>query len=226
MLQLTRKGLVLHGQLDVLRERFFTNHCVVLEKLLEPALLKKVQEGIEQAPWRTTTHVDDVGTELTLDDPVTIHILLFLLNRPEFLDAIRIITGCAEIDYFHGRVYRLAAGPQSQLSWHDDIDPAPQGEQRHVGLSINLSTDVFAGGTFELRDRLTRAPLGQINNTGFGDALLFRVSNNLEHRVTEVVGKVAKTAWAGWFRTTDVPLFAELIRAESAARSSVEQNPR
>ena len=124
MLQLTRKGLVLHGQLDVLRERFFTNHCVVLEKLLEPALLKKVQEGIEQAPWRTTTHVDDVGTELTLDDPVTIHILLFLLNRPEFLDAIRIITGCAEINYFHGRVYRLAAGPQSQLSWHDDIDPA------------------------------------------------------------------------------------------------------
>jgi 2OG-Fe(II) oxygenase superfamily len=218
MLQLTRKGLVLHGQLDNLRERFFTNHCVVLEKLLEPALLEEVQRRIEQAPWRSTTY-DHVGTEFTLDDPATIHILLFLLNRPEFLDAIRIITGCAEIRLFHGRVYRLAAGPQSQLSWHTDIDPDPQEERRHVGLSINLSTDVFGGGTFELRDRSTRAPLAQVNNTGFGDALLFRVSNDLEHRVTEVVDKVAKTACAGWFHATDVSLFTKLIRAECQARS-------
>ena len=214
MLQLTRNGLVLHGQLDVLRERFITNHCVVLEKLLEPALLEKLQRQIEQAPWRSTTY-GNVGTELTLDDPVTVHILLFLLNRAEFLDAIRIITGCEEISDFHGRVYRLAAGPQSQLSWHTDIDPEPQ-EQRHVGLSINLSTDVYGGGTFELRDRLTKAPLAQINNTGFGDALLFRVSNNLEHRVTEVVDKVAKTACAGWFRATGVSLFAELVRQSAS----------
>ena len=41
MLQLNRNGLVLHGQLDVLRERFMTNQCVVLEKLLEPVLLEK-----------------------------------------------------------------------------------------------------------------------------------------------------------------------------------------
>jgi hypothetical protein len=218
MLQLTRKGLVLHGQLDVLRERFVTKHCVVLEKLLEPALLEEVQRRIEHAPWRSTTY-DYVGTELTLDDPATIHILLFLLNRPEFLDAIRIISGCAQINYFHGRVYRLAAGLQSQLSWHTDIDSDPHGEQRHVGLSINLSTDIFGGGTFELRDLLTRRPLAKINNTGFGDALLFRVSNDLEHRVTEVVDRVAKIACAGWFRTTDVSLFTELIMAKSQARS-------
>ena len=82
-----------------------------------------------------------------------------------------------------------------------------------MALSINLSTDVYGGGTFELRDRQTKAPLAQINNTGFGDALLFRVSNNLEHRVTEVVGKVAKTACAGWFRATGVSLFADLVEA-------------
>jgi 2OG-Fe(II) oxygenase superfamily len=207
MLQLTRNGLVLHGQLDALRERFITNHCVVLENLLEPALLEKLQRQIEQAPWRSTTY-GNVGTELTLDDPATVHTLLFLLNRAEFLDAIRIITGCEEISDFHGRVYRLAAGPQSQLSWHTDIDSE---EQRYVGLSVNLSTDVYGGGSFELRDRLTKAPLAQINNTGFGDALLFRVSNNLEHRVTEVVDKVAKTAYAGWFRATGTSLFAELV---------------
>ena len=154
--------------------------------------------------------MNNFGTEFTLDDPVTVHILLFLLNRAEFLNAIRIMTGCEEISDFLGRVYRLAAGPQSQLSWHTDIDNTV--EQRHVALSINLSTDVYGGGTFELRDRWTKTPLAQINNTGFGDALLFRVSNNLEHRVTEVVDKVAKTACAGWFRATGVSLFADLVR--------------
>ena len=51
MLQLTRNGLVLHGQLDVLRERFMTNHCMVLEKLLEPAQLPDAQpfDNIDQS---------------------------------------------------------------------------------------------------------------------------------------------------------------------------------
>jgi hypothetical protein len=101
----------------------------------------------------------------------------------------------------------MVAGPQHQLSWHSDTkDP-----QRLVGFSMNLSTDIFRGGTFELRDRWTLAPLAQVNNTGFGDALLFRISNDLQHRVTEVVNKVDKTACAGWFRATGVSYYAELV---------------
>ena len=206
MPQLTRKGLLLHRRLDVLRDRFATNHCVVLEKLLEPTLLEKVQRRIEHARWLNSAF-DDFGTEFTLDDPTTIRLFLFVLNMPEFLDVIRIITGCAQINDFSGRIYRMVAGPQHQLSWHSDTkDP-----QRLVGFSMNLSTDVFRGGTFELRDRRTLAPLAQVNNTGFGDALLFRISNDLQHRVTEVFDKVAKTACAGWFSATDVSFFAELI---------------
>jgi hypothetical protein len=75
------------------------------------------------------------------------------------------ITGCRAItDFCVGRVYRLVAGPQHQPSWHNDMnDPL-----REVGFSMNLSTDVFRGGTFELRDRRTLTPLAQVNNTGFG----------------------------------------------------------
>ena len=95
------------------------------------------------------------------------------------------ITGCPAITEFGSiRVYRLVAGPQHQFSWHNDRnDPL-----REVGFSMNLSTDVFRGGTFELRDTRTLTPLAQVNNTGFGDALLFRISSDLQHRVTEVVG--------------------------------------
>ena len=98
------------GQLDVLRELFMTNQCVVLEKLLEPVLLENLQRQIEQAPWRCTTY-NNVGTELTLDDPVAVHILLFLLNRAEFLNAIRFITGCEEISDFLGISLPLGGGP-------------------------------------------------------------------------------------------------------------------
>jgi len=207
ILQLTRKGLVLRGQLDILYDRFARNHCVVLEKLLEPALLEKVQGQIEQAPGHSSAF-DDVGTEFTLDsDTATVQVLIFLLNIPEFLNVVRIITGCAQISDFAGRVYRMAPGPQHQLSWHSDTND----RQRQVGFSMNLSKNVFRGGTFELRDRRTLAPLAQVNNVGFGDALLFRISNDLEHRVTEVVDKITKTACVGWFRATGRSFFAELI---------------
>lgn len=206
MLQLTRKGLVLQGQLDVLRDRFATNHYVVLEKLLEPELLETVQRKIGKAPWRSSAYDSFEATEFTLDDDaVGVHLLLFLLNTPEFLNAIRIVSGCTQISDFVGRVYRMTPGSRHHLSWHDDhIKP------RQLGFSMNLSTDVFRGGTFELRNRWTLVPLAQANNTGFGDAILFRISEDLEHRVTEVVDKVAKTACAGFFRASGLNYFTEL----------------
>jgi hypothetical protein len=56
MLQLTRKVLIHHGQLDALRDRFATNHCVVLEKILEPALLENVKRQIGEARWQSSAY--------------------------------------------------------------------------------------------------------------------------------------------------------------------------
>jgi hypothetical protein len=67
---------------------------------------------------------------------------------------------------------------------------------------MNLSTGVFRGGAFELRDRLTKNLSAQVNNTGFGDVLLFRISKDLQHRVTPIMEGVPKTACTGWFRAT------------------------
>jgi 2OG-Fe(II) oxygenase superfamily len=205
----SRNGLVLHGKLDTLRDRFATHHCVVLENLLEPVLLERIQRHIDRAQWNRSAFDDGFsGTEFTLDEPVTCNLLGLLLNNENFLKAIRVITGCTQISDFSGRVYRMAAGPQHHLSWHNDIDIK---EKRQVGFSMNLSADVFRGGTFELRNRSTRTPLAQVNNTGFGDALLFRISADLQHRVTQVVGKVPKTACAGWFRATGKSFLPELV---------------
>jgi hypothetical protein len=219
MLQLTKHGVVRYGKLDALRDRFDTQHCVVLENLLEPALLEKIQRHIERAQWRNSAFEDGfAGTEFTLDEPVTCNLLSLLLNNPEFLNVIRIITSCTQITDFSGRIYRMTAGPQHHLSWHNDIDLK---QNRQVGFSMNLSADVFRGGTFELRNRSSLEQLAQVNNTGFGDALLFRISADLQHRVTEVVDSVPKTACAGWFRARGTSFLTELrgLLNESGTRS-------
>lgn len=41
--------------------------------------------------------------------------------------------------------------------------------------------------------------LREVHNTGFGDALLFRISEKLTHRVQDVTGDNPKIAFAGWF---------------------------
>ena len=43
----------------------------------------------------------------------------------------------------------------------------------------------------------------EVANTGLGDAVVFRVSRTLEHRNTKIRGKVAKTAFSGWFADAD-----------------------
>jgi hypothetical protein len=50
-----------------------------------------------------------------------------------------------------------------------------------------------------MRYRRTKEILHEVHNNGLGDALLFRVSPELEHRVQGVEGDVPKTALAGWF---------------------------
>jgi len=109
-----------------------------------------------------------------------------------------------------GAVYRMVAGEGHEISWHDDLQDK---DDRQVGLS--LSTDVFRGGAFEIRERLYKRLLAQVNDTGFGDALLFRVSSDLEHRVTPVANDVAKTAFTGWFCATDARLWSPFPRPPS-----------
>ena len=119
-----------------------------------------------------------------------------MTNNPGFLGIVRRITGCQQAVAFGGRVYCMRSDGGHHDNWHDDIHPA---EGRLVGMSINLSQRPFAGGLFQLRERATGNFLREIANTGSGDAILFRISDQLQHRVSKVEGEVPKFAFAGWF---------------------------
>jgi hypothetical protein len=92
-------------------------------------------------------------------------------------------------------------------SWHDDMV-----EDRLVAMSINLSTDVYLGGVLQIREKNSQQVIQEVANIGLGDAIVFRLAHSLQHRITDVQGKVPKTAFAGWFRSQ--PEFLDLLKIE------------
>ena len=98
-----------------------------------------------------------------------------------------------------GRVYRMIPGSGHYDSWHSDMIG-----HRMIGMSINLSPEPYSGGVFQLRERDSEQILYEVANTGLGDAILFRLADHLQHRITDVDGTIPKTAFAGWFQSEPV----------------------
>jgi len=133
-------------------------------------------------------------------------ILHFLTNDPKLFWMIEQITRCGRVGCFEGRVYRMIPGCDHYDSWHDDVS-----DGRMVGMSINLSTEVYVGGIFQLRECKSKEILYQMANIGFGDGIIFRLAHHLVHRITNVEGTAPKTAFAGWFKSQ--PDFRSLWRS-------------
>jgi hypothetical protein len=197
-IQLTATGI--SGAFDevALAADFSERHYLRLPQLLAPTLLARVQRQMQAGPWTPRTH-EGIGHEVTLGDPIALHLLTFLVNRPDFLRLVERISGCAPLTNFNGRVYRMLPNSDHYDSWHDDIVPD---EDRRVGLSINLGEMPYDGGVFRLRDRKTREILAEVPNLVPGDARIFAIRPGLQHMVTPVTGNYPKTAFAGWFRGT------------------------
>ena len=156
-------------------------------------MVQAVHEGRDRGRWITHEH-EGLGREVILEDVRTLALLHFVANTPPFLGLVREFTGCDSITRFEGRVYRMMPGSDHYDSWHHDAIA-----HRVVGMSLNLGPTPYTGGTFQLRKEGEHAVRQELPNTVPGDAILFRISPALEHRVTPVLGTEPKTAFAGWF---------------------------
>jgi hypothetical protein len=181
--------------LSRLQSTFRTTHCVLLPQFIAPDLLAWIQAEIRRARLVDRRHGEDgtLASELVLPDGTCLGLLAFLANDPRVLSFVESVTGCAPLTGFFGRVYSRVPGTHFD-SWHDDLVP-----WRQIGMSINFSTGVYEGGEFEIRECGHERMAGRLANIGFGDAILFRISEALEHRVAPLTGRVHKTAYAGWF---------------------------
>lgn len=197
MLQVTRESLVCtepDATLAAMRGHFDEHHAVHLPRFLHPALLAFIQRSLRTA--RFDDRVDEeIAREQCMADNATLAMLWLFMNDARLFDVIGRITGCAPLEYFIGRVYLMRADADHYDRWHSDMSYG-----RRIGMSVNLSEGEFQGGAFELRRADAESAEWSIANTGPGDAILFRIDHNLRHRVTAVVGRVPRVAYAGWFQ--------------------------
>ncbi len=217
-LQIENSGAVCSGStedLGTLRAQFAAQHHLKLPGLLGPGLLDFLQSKVQQAEFYERVH-DGIGpnSELCMKSNTAAAALLFLMNDQKLFQIIQDITQCDPIGCFEGRVYCVNPGRGHHDSWHDDV-----GEHRLVGMSINLSSGVYSGGTLQIRERRSGEIISEVPNAGIGDAVVFRLSDRLQHRITDVEGNNSKTAFAGWFRSQ--PTFLSMLREQVIAKREV-----
>ena len=196
LLQLTLRGpvdAVVGLSADELCREYRERRCVAVSGFLDATLLGWMQAQIAKEELTPRTHFGGLATELGTWDSRSVGVLTFFVNDPRVLQFVARVSGQPRLSRFVGRVYHRIPGTHHD-SWHDDINPA-----RLVGMSVNLGSSDFEGGEFQIRETATKRPLGQIANTGPGDAILFEIGDGLEHRTTPLTGTVPKTAYAGWF---------------------------
>jgi 2OG-Fe(II) oxygenase superfamily len=213
MIQLARDQFQLDagaGEQSALAAEFAARHLVCLSGFLAPALLRLIEDRLPSALFSSRKDAHGMEIEQTLEEPSLVALFAIALNDPRLFAFVEGVTGCGAVGCFMGRVYRRGkpqgAGDQ-HYPWHDDVSRG-----RLVGLSINLTREPYEGGVLQIRDADTGRALAEKANTGYGDAMLFRISPALEHQVTPVAGDTPRLVLAGWFCSE--PHYAEVLGLE------------
>ena len=184
------------------QREFAQRHCVVLEGFVDEGILGRVPRMLEAGEFYTREDVTRKGEvfarELKMRKTELLPRMFFLLlNQPRLFGAIAELTGSEkDIRRFHGRCFKQLPGSEHFDSWHGDDDP---GRGNLYGLTINLSSEPYRGGSFQIRNWKTREPPSTVAGTRFGDACLFRIHRSLEHRVLPVEGTAPRCVYGGWF---------------------------
>ena len=179
----------------MLRADFERQHWLLLPGFLDSPLLNLLQLKLDETDYRVVDR--ETGVELRPVDCTAYLAAELLLNNPKLFRAIELMTGCARIACFSGRIYRRPPTSDYFNRWHNDVTD----EGRMIALSINLSAEAYNGGALQIRSSASRELLCELQNPGYGDAVIFAVDERFEHRVCQVEGIKAKTALAGWFRS-------------------------
>jgi len=199
VIQLTRQGLVFSGMdadLELLRQSFERQYYLLLKDFLHPEITSLILPFLKRAEYFPAQYTH-VGSELRMEPNLASDTLSFLCNDSKLFRLVQTITGCGSIGCFQGRVYKLIPDPYHNFDWHDDLsDPS-----RLTTMSINLSEGRFRGGVLQIRESHSGKIISEVANTDFGSAVLFRISENFEHRVTGIEGDMPRTSFTGWFKS-------------------------
>jgi hypothetical protein len=219
MIHITRQGLAvshIDDDLVALRRDFERQHFLLLKDFLHPEVISLILPFLERAKY-SPVHYKRVGSELLMEPNPAVDTLSFLTNDMKLFGLLDTITGCGSIGWFQGRIYKLIPDPDQVFDWHDDL----QDHSRLTAMSINLSGRTYCGGLLQIREVNSGKIVGEVANTGFGSAVLFRISEKLEHRVTRIEGDAPRVSFAGWFKS-GAGLYSHVkqLRADATKQST------
>ncbi len=181
--------------ITAIRRVFDATHVLKLPAFIDAPLLAEVQKHVAAGTFHAKVHKAS-GVEMCMEPNAAVWLLRFLLVSPDVFRAIEALTGTSDLTSFFGRVYRLDPDTDQRHDWHDDVE-----DGRQLGFSLNISTDHFEGGALQLRERSPERITATVYNTVPGDAVIFRLHENVQHQVHPITGTVARTVFAGWFRS-------------------------
>ncbi len=183
---------------QLLIEEFDLNKCVIIPSLIDEIVLKKVIPDSENIDFRDKLESDNdgkFGKILAIPyNETALKKFNFIFNSMELFRYLELISGCAKIDNFTGRIHKSESSCGHYIDWHGD-----NSDNRMIAMTICLSTTKYKGGHFQLRYKNDTTNLLDIGQLNFGDAILFKISPDLEHRLTEVT-EGERLVGVGWFR--------------------------
>jgi len=198
VIRITRHGTEVAASEDAfgrLRDAYAARHHVRLPGFFADDLLSLVGRDLTAANFRISDH-GRIARELALGETPAYLAVLFLLNCPILFEAMAHIIGTDGIRRFDGRIYSMRSGADFYDSWHTDLGQPD--EPRLAAISVNLGGP-YEGGVLQMREAESGRVIEEISNRQRGDAILFRVSPALQHRLLPVEGDAPRTACAGWF---------------------------
>lgn len=178
-------------EIEAAHEELDRRHCIKLSGFLAPDLLDEIRADLQEAPFRHNIDPTRSVSAVVVSGALFMRLLL-MANDDRIRGVVSSLAGIPSPG-FYGRVYRRFPGDTNY--WHSDCI-----EDRALALSVNLSDGGYGGGALEIRsvDAPDRPSL--FTNDVPGDAILFRIRADLEHRQGDVTGTVPKVAYAGWYR--------------------------
>lgn len=166
---------------------------LLVPRALAPDLLGQFQALAARAALQPVT-TRGIARRDTAVSPAIILPLCMALARQPFFDWIAAVTGCPPVAHVEGVLARMKTG--DTVGWHRD---AALGI-RHVAMVIILSDTPHEGGRFELRRKSDGTPLMAHRGAPAGTLALFRIGEDLQHRVTPLTSGGPRLSFSAWAR--------------------------
>jgi len=189
------------GDPSEVAESFARYRAVALSGLLDPAFLQTLLRICGRAHFVRDTETDVAQRERETPG-IAGGALALALKRQNLFAWLDQVTGCGPLHGTFGRVMQIQPHDPPRLDWHDDL---PEDPSRRLAITVNLGEHPYEGGLFELRVKQTGELLARHRHSVLGSALIFQVSDQLEHRVWPVTAGGPRRIYTGWFLGDTAP---------------------